>query len=334
MGCWWVALMLVLVTWHPRNPGSWLWVALVPWLPGVHPCLLCFGSPTQRSQLCEDITGVSEDDPKHKQCLEALVEAAKPLASVTVGAGQREELRDIVMDALYYVEEQKDKKPFNKSLQEAVNTVWVKLSQLEKVPACIPPCGLQPAARVFQCATCRFMDCKFPLDCPMQELWTYTDETLVLRCDVPFAIPAGLPVTWMFAPNVRTEEISLFKELQGNPGKPSRLTIEQPEPGTVACRLGEPFEPVARKFFYLNVSEGSMAEERSLQAMFSTVLHWRHNETPVPPLPVLGLALAVSSMVLVLVVGVTWQCVCRTSHRHEQKGNQKDSESLSSLLEP
>ncbi|KAJ7423096.1 tenascin-R-like protein [Willisornis vidua] len=172
-------------------------------------------------------------------------------------------------DTLSYLDIWLTPEPFNKSLQEAVNTVWVKLSRLEKV----------------------------------QELWTYTDETLVLRCDVPFAIPAGLPITWMFAPNVRTEEISLFKELQGNPGKPSRLTIEQPEPGTVACRLGEPFEPIARKFFYLNVSEGSVAEERGLQAMFSTVLHWRHNESPVPPLPVMGLALAVSSMVLVLVVG-------------------------------
>lgn len=37
---------------------------------------------------------------------------------------------------------------------------------------------------------------------PVQDLWTYTDETIVLHCNVPFPIPTGLPITWMFAPNV------------------------------------------------------------------------------------------------------------------------------------
>lgn len=41
-----------------------------------------------------------------------------------------------------------------------------------------------------------------PVNAAVQDLWTYTDETIVLRCNVPFHIPAGLPVTWMFAPNV------------------------------------------------------------------------------------------------------------------------------------
>lgn len=93
MGWWWVPLLLVLAPWLPGNPGIqaevpglWHWVALVSWLPEVHPCLLCFGSPIQRSQLCRDITGASLKDPRHQRCLEALVQAAVPLASVTVGA--------------------------------------------------------------------------------------------------------------------------------------------------------------------------------------------------------------------------------------------------------
>lgn len=45
---------------------------------------------------------------------------------------------------------------------------------------------------------------------PVQDMWTYTDETIVLRCSVPFPVPAGLPVTWMFVPNV-----SLHEALQG-----------------------------------------------------------------------------------------------------------------------
>lgn len=84
MGWWFLALMLVLVPWHTRNPTLWLWV-LMSCLPEVDPCLLCFGPPIQRARLCRDITGAFVDELRHKKCMEALVEAAKPLASVTVG---------------------------------------------------------------------------------------------------------------------------------------------------------------------------------------------------------------------------------------------------------
>nr|XP_031362340.1 sperm acrosome membrane-associated protein 6 [Lonchura striata domestica] len=331
MEWWFLTLMLVLVPWHSRNPGLWLWV-LMSCLPEVNPCLLCFGPPIQRARLCRDITGTFVNHPRHKKCHEALVEAAKPLASVTVGSGQREELREIVMDAMYSLEDQREKKPLNKSLQEAVNTIWAKLSQLEKVPACIPPCGFQPAARVFQCATCRFVDCQFTLDCPVQDLWTYTDETIVLHCNVPFHIPAGLPVTWMFAPNLRTQNMALFKELKGNPEKPFSLTIEEPAPGTIACRLGEHSKPIVRKFFYLNVSEGSVEEEKGLQAAFSTVLHW-DDKTPLPHIPTVGLAVGLGSMAFILLLMASWQCLCvrHTCRRRGQKGAQEDSRSLDSL---
>ncbi|XP_066189797.1 sperm acrosome membrane-associated protein 6 [Sylvia atricapilla] len=332
MAWWLVALMLMLALWHPRNPGLWLWV-LMSCLPEVHPCLLCFGSPLQRARLCRDITGAFADKIRHKECLDTIAEAAKPLASITVGLGQREELREIVMDALYSLEEKSGKKSLRESLQEAVNTIWAKLSRLEKAPACIPPCGFQPAARVFRCASCSFGDCQFGLDCPVQDMWTYTDETIVLRCSVPFPIPAGVPVTWMFVPNLRTQDMSLFKEVKGDPEKPFSLTIEEPAPGTVACRLGEPSKPIVRKFFYLNVSEGSVEEEKGLQAVFGTVLHWVDDKTPQPHIPAMGLALAVGSMVFILLLMAIWKrlCVRQTRHRGGQQGTQEDSRSLDSV---
>ncbi|XP_053817287.1 sperm acrosome membrane-associated protein 6 isoform X2 [Vidua chalybeata] len=236
------------------------------------------------------------------------------------------------MDAMYSIEDQRGKKPLKKSLQEAVNTIWAKLSQLGKVPACIPPCGFQPAARVFQCATCRFVDCQFALDCPVQDLWTYTDETIVLRCSVPFHIPAGLPVTWMFAPNLRTQDMTLFKELKGNPEKPFSLTIEEPAPGTVACRLGEHSKPIARKFFYLNVSEGSIEEEKGLEAAFSTVLQW-DDKTPLTHIPTVGLAVGLGSMAFVLLLMASWQCLCvrQTCRRRGHQRAREDSRCLDSL---
>ncbi|XP_074969419.1 sperm acrosome membrane-associated protein 6 [Phalacrocorax aristotelis] len=309
MGWWWVPLMLLLPPWLPGNPGIqaggsglWQWVALTSWLLGVHPCLLCFGPPIQQAQFCHHITGAPLNDPQHQHCLEALVQAAVPLASVTVGSGQREALRDIIVDALHFLEKQKDMKPFEVSLQEAVNMIWVKLSQLEEAPACIPPCGYQPAAHVFQCATCRLVDCRFPLDCPVQDMWTHMDEAITLHCDVPFSTPRDLPITWMFAKDLRTQDLTLFEELQGSVERPLSLTLQDPTPGTIACCLGVLSEPLVRKYFYLNVSGGSVEAEQGLQAQFRAVLRWPHSRTPLHYTALLGLGLAVGCMVLVLLL--------------------------------
>lgn len=50
------------------------------------------------------------------------------------------------------------------------------------------------------------------------------------------------------------------------------------------------------------MSEGSVEEEKGLQAMFSTVLHWLDDKTPLPHIPPMGLALAVGSMAFVLLL--------------------------------
>ncbi|XP_008933499.1 PREDICTED: fibrinogen-like protein 1, partial [Merops nubicus] len=162
----------------------------------------------------------------------------------TKGSGQREALRDIVIDALRFLEQQKGFKPVEVSLKEAVNMIRVRLSQLEE--------GYQPAARTFQCATCDFVDCPFPLDCPVQDVWVHADEPLMLSCDVPFATPRDPPVTWMVASDLRTRDLTLFEELQGSVVDTPRLTLPIPPLGTVACLLGNLSEPLVRKFFYLN----------------------------------------------------------------------------------
>eukprot|EP00076_Gallus_gallus_P032357 XP_024997895.1 sperm acrosome membrane-associated protein 6 [Gallus gallus] len=128
--------------------------------------------------------------------------------------------------------------PFEVSLQEAIQMIWVKLGQLEQAPACIPPCGHQPAARVFQCATCRLVDCQFPVDCPVQDVWVHEDEAITLHCDVPSPSLLSCRLRGMFAKDIRTQELALFEELQRGIGEPPSLTVQDPTLGTIACRLG------------------------------------------------------------------------------------------------
>ncbi|XP_052544529.1 uncharacterized protein LOC128083394 isoform X4 [Tympanuchus pallidicinctus] len=46
-----------------------------------------------------------------------------------------------------------------------------------------------------------------------QDLWVHEDEAITLHCDVPFAVPPELQVTWMFAKDIRTQDLALFEEL-------------------------------------------------------------------------------------------------------------------------
>lgn len=53
-------------------------------------------------------------------------------------------------------------------------------------------------------------------------------------------------------PQLRTQDLALFEELQGSAEGPLSLTLQDPIPGTIACRLGVLSEPLVRKYFYLN----------------------------------------------------------------------------------
>ncbi|KAM9218650.1 sperm acrosome membrane-associated protein 6-like [Leptosomus discolor] len=250
------------------------------------------------------------------------------------------------MDALYLVEKQKDMRrvegdrgegtlshldiwdppePLEVSLEEAVNSIWEKLRQLEE--------GYQQAARVFQCATCRLVDCQFPRDCPVQDVWARADEAVTLHCDVPFAIPPDLPITWMFVKDLRTQDLALFEELRGSAAGRLSLTLQEPRAATIACQRGALSEPLVRKYFYLNVSGPSVEAEQGLQAHFRAVLRLTHGRTPVHVTAWLGLGLAFGSMALVLLLLlVIWQCrrllnlsATRTSPRPGQEAPPGDS---------
>lgn len=65
---------------------------------------------------------------------------------------------------------------------------------------------------------------------------------------------AGFPT-----PQIRTQDLALFEELQRGVGEPPSLTVQDPTLGTVACRLGAASETLARKYFYLNGAHGSEA---------------------------------------------------------------------------
>ena len=53
-------------------------------------------------------------------------------------------------------------------------------------------------------------------------------------------------------PQLRAQDLALFEELPGSAEGTLSLTLQDPTPGTIACRLGVLSEPLVRKYFYLN----------------------------------------------------------------------------------
>ena len=62
---------------------------------------------------------------------------------------------------------------------------------------------------------------------PVQDVWVHEDEAITLHCDVPFAVPPELQVTWMFAKDVSSMHVQCA-QTSGGPG----------HGGIAACVLG------------------------------------------------------------------------------------------------
>ena len=60
-------------------------------------------------------------------------------------------------------------------------------------------------------------------------------------------------MTCPLVPQMRTQDLALFEELQGSAVGPLSLTLQDPTPGTIGCLLGGLSEPLVRKYFISTV---------------------------------------------------------------------------------
>lgn len=51
---------------------------------------------------------------------------------------------------------------------------------------------------------------------PVQDVWVHEDEAITLHCDVPFAVPPELQVTWMFAKDVSSMHVQCAQTSGGS----------------------------------------------------------------------------------------------------------------------
>ncbi|XP_076987010.1 sperm acrosome membrane-associated protein 6 [Tamandua tetradactyla] len=259
-------------------------------------CLLCFTTDTERLQVCGTFAG--PEGPRLQECRKALVAAFRGLEEAEINYDERSHLHDIFTEMVHSLQEKAEANvSFEAAFTDAAEKMREAITQLEEAPACVPPCGLQESSRVFRCRGCYSTVCDLPLDCPVQDLTVAQGDQALFSCAVNFQLPEEqITYSWKFAEGgLRTQDQSYFRELRGARGNLARIRPTQPKHlGTFSCEIKHDLRPLARLYFFLNVTRPPSRGEIELQVSLREVLNWTDREVDVaePWRPSLGELLA------------------------------------------
>ncbi|XP_061242436.1 sperm acrosome membrane-associated protein 6 [Bos javanicus] len=284
---------------------AWLapWSAVLPSLAAfavfgasAWACLLCFTSYEERLQICQIFAGL--DSPDLGKCEEAFADAFKGLLDTEINYEERGQLHDAFTQMTHSLQEMATAQgSFRVAFLRAAEKMQKIILQLKEVQVCIPPCGLQEVTRRFRCRGCYSKVCDLPLDCPVQDLTVTRGRQAMFSCTVNFQLPKEeITYSWKFAGGgLRTQDPTYFRDIPRAQGYLARIRPVQPtHRGTFSCVITHDQRPLARLYFFLNVTGPPPRGETELQVSFREVLRWVPQEAEMiePWRPSLGQLLA------------------------------------------
>ncbi|XP_029927959.1 sperm acrosome membrane-associated protein 6 [Myripristis murdjan] len=195
-----------------------------------------------------------------------------------VGKGFDEQLKKILDVEILSLVEEFDKKlnkdtVYEERLQTAADNFIAAASKLPRVSGCFPPCGFQKDGAVYNCITCQYDSCEFPLDCPVKEIKALENNRARMWCDVPFALPHNIEVIWRFAAEVKSQQVDQFTEV--TVGVDRLYSIPKASlhhHGTYQCEIYEGQRSIVRLYFYLTVTPQVVVGHSELQEIFDLSL--------------------------------------------------------------
>ncbi|XP_070690940.1 sperm acrosome membrane-associated protein 6 [Pempheris klunzingeri] len=195
-----------------------------------------------------------------------------------VGKGFDKQLKEVLDAVIMPIVEEFDKKlnndtVYEERLQTAADNFIAAASKLPRVSECIPPCGFQSADFLYNCITCKYDSCEFPLDCPVKEIQIMENSRSQMWCDVPFHLPNNIEVIWRFAGEVKTKQVDQFKEVTAGLDRlySIRSTRLQHQ-GTYQCEIYSGQNSIVRIYYYLKVTPQVVAGHTELQEIFDLSL--------------------------------------------------------------
>ncbi|XP_013364330.1 PREDICTED: uncharacterized protein LOC102004982 isoform X4 [Chinchilla lanigera] len=257
-------------------------------------CLLCFTTYTERVGICR-LFGAQ--GPEIDQCEEAFTAAFQGLSDMEINYEERSHLHDTFTQMTMSLQEEAAAQgSFEVAFPAAAEKMKRAILQLKKVQPCVPPCGIQEVTRSFRCTGCYSTVCDLPLDCPVQDVTVSRGDQALFSCVVGFPLPEEeTTYSWSFAGGLRTRDASYFRDLPRAHGYLARIRPVQPtHRGTFCCVILHDQRPLARLYFFLNVTGPPPRGETQLQVTFREVLRWapRDAEMVEPWRPSLGELLA------------------------------------------
>ncbi|XP_044902212.1 sperm acrosome membrane-associated protein 6 isoform X3 [Felis catus] len=259
-------------------------------------CLICFTSYKERTRICQMFAGTQ--GPELEKCQEAFSSAFADLADIEINYDDRSHLHDAFTQMTHSLQETAAAQgSFNVAFPDAAEKMRKVIKKLKGAQACVPPCGFQDVARRFLCYGCYSKACNFPLDCPVQDLTVTRGQQAKFSCTVNFQLPKEeITYSWKFAGGgLRTQDQSYFRDIPRAQGYLARIRPVQPtHSGTFSCSILHDQRPLARLYFFLNVTSAPPRGEIELQVSFRKVLRGapKETETLEPWRPSLGELLA------------------------------------------
>nr|XP_042124673.1 sperm acrosome membrane-associated protein 6 isoform X1 [Peromyscus maniculatus bairdii] len=259
-------------------------------------CLFCFTTHEERLRVCRMFVGT--EGSKLGQCKDALTAAFEGLSDMEINYDERSHLHDAFTQMTLSLQEVAAAHgSFKAAFPSAAAKMKRTIHHLKKVQDCILPCGVQEATRRFHCWGCFSTICDLPLDCPVQDVTVKRGDQALFSCIVGFQLPESeLTYSWKFAAGgLRTQDVSYFRDVPGAHGYLARIGPVQPtHRGTFSCVILHDQRPLARLYFYLNVTGPPPPGETELQVTFREVMNWtpREAETIEPWRPGLSELLA------------------------------------------
>ncbi|XP_040899791.1 sperm acrosome membrane-associated protein 6 [Toxotes jaculatrix] len=202
----------------------------------------------------------------------------KVIEAGRVGKGYDKQLKELLDAEILPMVEEFDKRlnddtVYEERLQTAADNFIAAASKLPRVSGCLPPCGFQSAGAEYNCITCQYDSCEFPLDCPVKEIKVMENSRRQMWCNVPFHLPDDIEVIWRFAEEVKTQEVDQFKEVTAGVDRLYSIpSARLQHHGTYLCEIYSGQRSIVRLYYYLTVTPQVVVGHTELQEIFDLSL--------------------------------------------------------------
>ncbi|XP_072535121.1 sperm acrosome membrane-associated protein 6 [Salminus brasiliensis] len=201
----------------------------------------------------------------------------KVIDAAKVGRGYDSVLKELLMGEIMPIIEEFDQKMNNDTvykamLQTAADNFIAMASGLPRASGCFPPCGFQALGAVYNCLSCQYDTCEFPLDCPPREITEEENNRTQMWCKVPFVLPSDIQIVWRYT-ELKTVLLSRFKEVTVGVDKLYSIPSARPEhSGTYQCEIFSQERSLVRIYFHLTVTPRAVKGHVELQDVFDQAL--------------------------------------------------------------